>query len=93
MAILRTRITPTSKTLQREIAGQMKDLPLDGLLALREFAVFLRQRPLPEKLTDPTLWRQPTVEVPADSLLRLLDLLPPVGGDALADTEALYDQV
>lgn len=93
MTMLRTRNTPTSKTLQREIVGQMKDLPLDGLLALREFATFLRQRPLPEKFTDPTLWRQPTVEMPADSLLRLLDLMPPVGGDALADSEALYDQL
>ena len=34
-----------------------------------------------------------TVEMPADSLMGLMGLLPPIGGDALADTEALYDQV
>jgi hypothetical protein len=34
-----------------------------------------------------------TVEMPADSLLGLMGLLPPIGGDALTDTEALYDQV
>jgi len=34
-----------------------------------------------------------TVEMPADSLLGLMGLLPSIGGDALADTEALYDQV
>jgi hypothetical protein len=38
--------------------------------------------------------RYPTVENPASSLNAWLDLLPEAcGGDALADTEALYDEV
>ncbi len=68
MTISRTRGAPTPKTLQREIAGQMKGLSLDGLLALREFAVFLHQRPLPEQSASPTVLRRPTMEMPADSL-------------------------
>jgi hypothetical protein len=33
----------------------------------------------------------PTIPVPAAVLDGLIGLVPPVGGDALADTEALYD--
>ncbi len=93
MTVLRTRTATTTRALQREIAGQMNDLSLDGLLVLREFAASLRQRTLREQPISPALLRHPTVEMPADSLLGLMDLLPPVGGDALADSEALYDQV
>ena len=93
MTVLRTRSAPTQKMLQRAILGQMKDLSLDGLLALHEFALLLRQRPLLEPNTTPFSLRQPTVEMPADSLLRLVNLMPSVGGDALLDSESLYDQV
>ena len=40
---------------------------------------------------DVAPYRYPTVPVPASSLGKFIDLMPPVGGDALADTEALYD--
>jgi hypothetical protein len=71
----------------------MKGLPVERLLALREFAAFLRQRAEQETSSSAALLRHPTVEMSADSLVGLMDLLPAVGGDALADTEALYDQV
>src|SRR5262245_36000844 len=35
----------------------------------------------------------PTLPVPAAVLDGLIGLVPPIGGDALADTEALYDAV
>jgi hypothetical protein len=35
----------------------------------------------------------PTIPVPAAVLDGLIGMVPPVGGDALADTEALYDVV
>jgi hypothetical protein len=93
MTILHARTAGTTKALQREIAGQMKDLPLEGLLALREFTAFLRQRSLAEHPAASTLLstHRLTVEMPAESLMGLIGLLPPIGGDALADTEALYD--
>ncbi len=34
----------------------------------------------------------PTVPVPASVFARLSGIMPPVEGDALADTEALYDE-
>jgi excisionase family DNA binding protein len=68
------------------IVLQLVQLPADDVSAVAQLVARLRQQ------------RQPsvhhlTVEMPADSLLGLTDLLPPIGGDALADTEALYDQV
>jgi hypothetical protein len=35
----------------------------------------------------------PTVSVPLSSLDGLIDIMPGIEGDALADTEALYDEV
>lgn len=35
----------------------------------------------------------PTVLLPPSALDGLIGIMPPVGGDALADTEALYDEV
>ena len=95
MTVLHARTAGTTKALQREIAGQMKDLPLEGLLTLREFTAFLRQRSLAEHpaASAPLSLHHRTVEMPAESLMGLMGLLPPIGGDALADTEALYDQV
>jgi hypothetical protein len=95
MPVLHAGTASTTKTLQREIAGQMKDLPLEGLLTLRDFTAFLRQRSLtePPSTSAPLSLHHLTVEMPAESLLGLMGLLPPIGGDALADTEALYDQV
>ena len=68
------------------IALQLVQLPAEDVAAVAQIVARLRQQ------------RQPavhhlTVEMPADSLLGLMGLLPPIGGDALADTEALYDQV
>ena len=73
----------------------MKDLPLEGLLTLREFTAFLRQRSLAEHPAASALLslHHRTGEMPADSLLGLMGLLPPIGGAPSADTEALYDQV
>lgn len=95
MPVLHAGTASTTKALQREIAGQMKDLPLEELLALREFTAFLRQRSLAQNSTASAALpsHHLTVEMPAESLMGLMGLLPPIGGDALADTEALYDQV
>lgn len=90
MAVLRTRTKISTKAVQQEIAGQMKDMPLEWLLALRDYAMSLHKDPVH---APAPLVCKPTVEMPAKSLLGLIDILPPIGGDALADTEALYDQV
>jgi excisionase family DNA binding protein len=68
------------------IALQLAQLPAEDVSAVAQLVTRLKQQ------------RQPavhhlTMEMPADSLLGLMGLLPSLGGDALADTEALYDQV
>ena len=93
MAVLRSRTKASTKAVQQEIAGQMKDLPLEWLLAFRDYAELLHKHALRVQPISTPLLRRPTVEVPANSLLGLIAMLPPIGGDALVDTEALYDQL
>jgi len=68
------------------IALQLVQLPAEDVSAVALLVARLRQQ------RQATVHHS-TVEMPADSLLGLMGLLPPIGGDALADTEALYDQV
>jgi excisionase family DNA binding protein len=68
------------------IALQLVQLPADDVSAVAQLVARLRQQRQP-------VLHHLTVEMPADSLLGLMDLLPPIGGDALADTDALYDQM
>lgn len=93
MAVLHKRTKSTTKAVQREIAGQMKDMPLEWLLAVRDYAMLLHKQALRTQPTPAMPEREPTVDMPTTSLLGLIAIMPPIGGDALADTEALYDQV
>jgi excisionase family DNA binding protein len=68
------------------IALQLVQLPAEDVAAVAQLVARLRQQRQPA--VNPL-----TVEMPADSLLGLMGLLPAIGGDALADTEALYDRV
>ena len=67
----------------------LDELPPAKLTSVEDFVLFLR-----EYGSLLTASRYPTVENPASSLSAWLDLIPDgCGGDALADTEALYDEV
>lgn len=78
----------------------LDDLPLESVGVAERFLQFLREQaqrgqPIvtaPMEAERPP-YRYPTVPVPASSLEGLTDVMPPVGGDALVDTEALYDEV
>jgi hypothetical protein len=92
--------TPTLvQRTKRKIDELLEGLPLQSLVVVEQFVRFLReqaQRGQPvvtasgEKLAS---FRYPTVPVPPSVLDGLVGLMPPVEGDALADTEALYDKV
>ncbi len=76
------------KTRQR-INELLDELPPPILLSVEHFVRFLRQQ-------EPSTLGlgYPTVENPASSLSAWLDLVPEgYDGDALADTEVLYDEV
>jgi hypothetical protein len=98
--------TPTRQTVQDEIAILVQELPYDSLLTLREFGRFLRFQRQQQSTTpvstsahevQPPLFhgRQiyyPLVRVAPAQLLELVGALPSIGGDALADTEAIYEK-
>ncbi len=79
------------------IVATLDELPPASLEVVRQFVAFLREqsrqgRPVVAAPKKDVPYRYPTVPVPASSLDAFTGILPPVGGDALADTEALYDE-
>ncbi len=62
--------------------------PAAVLVDYERYEQLLAQAHIPSPLPP---YKYPTVSVPFAQLEGLIGLLPPVGGDALADTEALYD--
>lgn len=85
---------PTSK---QKIYDLLDDLPPEGLEAVEEFVRFWSERVKKARTAgdavadQPALFRYPTIPLPLASLSGLVGMMPPVGGDALAETEALYD--
>jgi len=61
-------------------------LPIDEALTCQKVAN-------PRDVFEPQAYRYPTVSVPLSSLDGLIGIMPGIKGDALADTEALLDEV
>ena len=91
----------STRATQSRIVALLEDLPPERLTLVERFVQFLRDQarrgqpvgnvPLREK-RPPYVY--PTVPVPPSSLDGWLDLVQEgYEGDALADTEALYDEV
>jgi hypothetical protein len=78
----------STQMIKQEISELLDGLPPESLKFVEQFVRFMRQE---QAFTSEP--RYPTVENPASSLNTWLELLPEgCGGDALADTEALYDE-
>ena len=76
-------------TTKERIYQLLDELPPDKLRSVEDFVAFLREQGSLLRLAQ-----YPTVENPASSLDAWLDLVPGgCGGDALTDSEALYDEV
>jgi hypothetical protein len=81
--------TDPSEETTRRIQRLLEDLPLENLEQVEHFIRFIRgeEKSLPKNL-------YPTIAVPASTLTVWTNLLPEgYEGDALLDTEALYDDV
>ncbi|MBU6359658.1 MAG: hypothetical protein KGS46_06490 [Chloroflexi bacterium] len=91
---------------RQKIIALVNELPNESLPLLAQFVEFLssqvtRANTVKTKknidvtgagVTDTDMrLNYPTVSVPAKQLQSLISLLPAMGGDALADSEALYD--
>jgi hypothetical protein len=88
------------KEVKQRIVQLLDRLPAESLMVLEQFVRFLddqaqrgqRQSSVSET-PEKSRFRYPTVPLPASFLDNLIGIMPAVGGDALADTEALYDEV
>jgi hypothetical protein len=84
------------KTTQDRILSLLADLPPDGLAAAEQLVTLLHKyvnTPIAMQSYDPP-YHYPTISLPASSLDAWLNLTETgYPGDALADTEALYDEV
>jgi hypothetical protein len=94
-------LRPPIRVVREHIVSLLDDLPPESLFVLEQFVRFLFEQAQQgqsvvsesEVQADKPRYQYPTKGVPASSLNRWLNLLPKgYEGDALADTEALYDQ-
>ena len=83
------------KARQRLIA-LLEEMSARDLDIIEKFTLFIRQQggqsvvAVAEREGE-IPYQYPTVPVPAFVFSELVNIMPPVGGDALADTESLYD--
>jgi len=73
--------------IQTRIITLLNDLPPGSLTVVEQFVRFLRDQARRHPSAEPA---HPVVPLPASVLGTLIGLAPPLGGDALANTEALY---
>lgn len=83
------------QTRQRLIA-LLEEMSARDLDIIEKFTLFIRQQggqsvvAVAEREGE-IPYQYPTVPVPASVFSELAGIMPPVGGNALADTESLYD--
>jgi len=92
--------TQAVQATRDRIVSLLGDLPAESLNVVEQFVRFLRQQAQRRQLVVTTSaeeerlpYAYPTIPLPASVLDGLIGIMPPAGGDALADTEALYDEV
>lgn len=84
--------TLTSHETRERIIALVQSLPAESLPIVEAFVRFVQAQQVATLTQPATPWRYPTVAAPTAVLDRLTGLLSDVEGDALADTEALYDE-
>jgi hypothetical protein len=85
--------------VQRRILPLLETLPPESLTVVEQFVRFVHELAQEGQVVETSKpkgrapYLYPTVPVPASSLAQWVNLLPEgYDGDALADTEALYDE-
>lgn len=99
---VRSEVQNPAQIIQDRIIPLLDDLPPESLTVVEQFVKFLRDQvrrgrvvvTSPEKKEESPPYRYPTVAAPPSTLDAWVNLVPEgYEGDALADTEALYDEV
>jgi hypothetical protein len=87
------------QTVLDRIESLLKGLTPDSLVVVEQFVRFVNEQarqgqPIVasagEQQGNPP-YKYPTIPVPASAFAKLDSIMPPVGGDALADSESLYE--
>ncbi|MCA9971711.1 MAG: hypothetical protein KC425_15910 [Anaerolineales bacterium] len=77
---------------RQKIIALLNQLPADSLPMVETFIRFMQSQP-PTTIKEPTPWLYPTVPASPETLDKWVGLLGEgYEGDALADTESLYDE-
>ncbi|OAN48606.1 hypothetical protein A6A03_07480 [Chloroflexus islandicus] len=85
--------TLTSHETRERIIALVQTLPAESLPIVEAFVRFVQAQQMASFTQPATPWRYPTVAAPAISLENWLNLLDEgYEGDALADTEAVFDE-
>jgi hypothetical protein len=90
-----THPSPAVQKERQKIIALIDELPAASLPLVETFIRFM-QTQQPDKTSEKskqTPWLYPTVPVAPESLDRLIGIMSDVEGDALLDTEAIYDEV
>jgi hypothetical protein len=81
---------------RERISTLLEQIPAEDLVFVERYIEFLSQQKPPDAVLiqeEKPTYLHPTVPVPAATFINWLNLLPEgYEGDALADTEALYDE-
>jgi hypothetical protein len=101
VSVMSTSLQTPTREVSNHILSLLDELPSESLIVVEQFVRFLHEQARrgrtvttisEEDERPPYLY--PSVPVPSSSIDAWLDLLPEgYEGDALADTEALYDEV
>jgi hypothetical protein len=87
--------TQTVQQERQKIIALLEQLPADSLPMVETFIRFMQTQPPTTQATikEPTPWLYPTVPVDAESVDRLIGVMPNIEGDALIDSETVFDEV
>lgn len=87
-----------AQVVREHILSLLDDLPPESLNVVNQFVQFLYEQArqgrsvVTKSSGESPPFLYPSVPLPASALDGLVGIMPSVGGDALADTEALYDE-
>lgn len=87
--------TQTVQQERQKIIALLEQLPADSLPMVETFIRFMQTQPptTPATIKEPTPWLYPTVPASPKTLDNWVGVLEEgYEGDALADTESLYDE-
>lgn len=84
--------------INTNLTSLLTDLPPESVQLVEEFVRFLHEQSrLGQRIgvistKEKPPYSYPTIAIPASSIDEMIGIMPPVGGDALKDSEALYNE-